>query len=415
MDRPTYMDNYNFNWETFDIMASGTSALDAKNYLANFNEKEDAVNFLKGYGYDISDPIQNAEMFGNFQEAIQFIKRYFLKEGNPGGLDFEIPHVFYTITDVSELLLFATSKSKGGQKAEEAIWASIILKVMHTILHLDKDIRYQYFTVIQTQIFDRFYKYLHRVEGDLFFGKEDDESKIRLVEFETKSKKSRESTIIKLLHKKENVAEELFDRIGIRFITHSKLDSLMLMHSLHQNYIIMVNNIKPSRSQNSLIDLDSFKEQHANLIKIGIKEKLTEEEFAKALNDLADECITSNYKGNTHTAKEYSAIHFTCRQLIKYKNPFYQQFLEMRAFAKTTTKESGVDSEITKRLLDLDTSTIAKDIRFFYPFEVQITDKESHKENSDGDASHNEYKKSQLVSAQKRLFSTLIDYTDSLA
>ena len=214
-------------------------------------------------------------------------------------------------------------------------------------------------------------------------------------------------------HKKENVAEELFDRIGIRFVTRNKLDCLKLMHILHQNYIIMVNNIKPSRSQNSLVDLDSFREQHANLIKIGIKENLTEEEFAKNLNDLAETCTTTNYKGNNHTSKEYSAIHFTCRQLIKYKNPFYQQFLEMRAFAKATTKESGVDSEITKRLLDLDTNTIAKDIRFFYPFEVQITDQESHKENSDGDASHNEYKKSQLISAQKRLFSTLVEYKNS--
>ena len=75
MGRPTYLNNYRFNWETFDIMASGTSSLDARNYLADFGNREDALRFLNGYGYDLDDPIQNAEMFGNFQEALQFIKR----------------------------------------------------------------------------------------------------------------------------------------------------------------------------------------------------------------------------------------------------------------------------------------------------------------------------------------------------
>jgi hypothetical protein len=44
-------------------MASGTSSLDAKNYLSNFETKDEALAFLEGYGYDLSDPIQNAEMF----------------------------------------------------------------------------------------------------------------------------------------------------------------------------------------------------------------------------------------------------------------------------------------------------------------------------------------------------------------
>ena len=112
MRRPNFIDSYKFNWETIDIMASGTSSLDAKNYLTHFKTKEEAHRFLLGYGYDLSDPIQNAEMFGNFQEALQFIKKYFLKEGNPeDGLDIKVPNVFFSLTDVSELLLIATGNS----------------------------------------------------------------------------------------------------------------------------------------------------------------------------------------------------------------------------------------------------------------------------------------------------------------
>ncbi|MBD64043.1 MAG: hypothetical protein CME62_02475 [Halobacteriovoraceae bacterium] len=406
MDRPQYLDNYKFNWETFDILAGGVSSIDAKNYLAYFNTKDDAHKFLKGYGYDLGNPIQNAEMFGNFQEALQFIKRYFLKEGNPTGLDLKIPNIFYTVTDVSELLLITNGAIGYKVTKEESLWASIILKVMHTILHLDKDIRYRYFTIIQTQIFDRFYRYIHREGEELYVENEDKSMRIPLVEFETKSKKSRESTIIKLLHKKENVAEELFDRIGVRFVTHTKVDCLRLMNFLYQNYIIMVNNIKPSRSQNSLIDLDSFRMGYYPLLKRSIREKMSEEEFKAAAEELALKCNLHEYKNNEHTSDDYSAIHFTCRQLIHYKNPFYAQFSEMRKFAKQTDP----DHEITKKLLSIDTGAIAKDIRFFYPYEIQITDEVSHMENTKGDASHEEYKKSQLNSAMVRLFKPLIEH-----
>ena len=409
MSRPEYLDSYNFNWETLDIMASGTSSLDAKNYLSNFKTKKEALAFLEGYGYDLSDPIQNAEMFGNFQESLQFIRKYFLKEGNPDdGLDLSIPSVFYTITDISELLLIATRSSLSTTDEEDALWASMIMKVMHTILHLDKDLRYRYFTAIQTQIFDRFYKYIQREEEQLYLGIESDKTKIPLIEFETKSKKSRESIIIKLLHKKENVAEELFDRIGIRCVTRDKIDCLRVLKFLSEHYIIMVNNIKPSRSQNSLVDLVKLKKDYMNICKEAMKDGLTQEVFHKRLEEYADKSLheVSNYKNNQHTSSNYKAIHFTCRQLIKYQNPFYHNFNRVRTFAK----KNDPKNEVTRRLLNLDATNIANEIRFFYPYEVQITDYESHMKNTEGEASHQEYKRSQITSARNRLFQNLFEF-----
>lgn len=408
MDRPAYLNSYKFNWDSLDIMASGTSALDANNYLSNLHSKEEALKFLKGYGYDLSDPIQNAEMFGHFQEALQFIKNYFLKEGNEDGLDLVVPNIFYSLTDVSDLILILTRSSERETTEEDSIWAGIIMKVIHTVLHLDKDLRYRYFTTIQTQILDRFYKYLHREGEQLYLESDDKKNKIPLVEFETKSKKTRESTIIKLLHKKEYVAEELFDRIGIRFVTYSKADCLRVLNFLDVNYLIMVSNTKPSRSQNSLVNLDLLRPEHKALMKKTIKSLIPEDEFKTEIEDLVDRCYEENieHKNNFHSSKDYKAIHFTCRQLIKYKNPFYQNFNKLRSFAK----RNDPNNEITKQILDLDTTSIAKDIRFFYPFEVQVTDKDSHENNSEGEASHVEYKKSQIHSAMKRLFRPLIHY-----
>ena len=65
---------------------------------------------------------------------------------------------------------------------------------------------------------------------------------------------------------------------------------------------------------------------------------------------------------------------------------------------------------MTRRLLDLDATNIANEIRFFYPYEVQITDRQSHIENTDGEASHQEYKKSQVISARTRLFKNLLSF-----
>jgi uncharacterized protein (TIGR04562 family) len=404
MDASQLTKDFHFNWESFDIIVGGKSSIDAQHYLSYFDGKKSADKFLAGYGFNISDPIQAAELFGNFQEAIQFIKRYFLKEGNEDGLEVKIPNVFFSITDVSKLLLISTQKLQSETAKEEAIWASVILKVMHTILHTDKDLRYRYFTTIQTQIFDRFYRYLHRDEKDnLYLESEDGSFKIPIVEFETKSKKTRESTIIKLLHKKENVAEELFDRIGIRIVAKNKIDVLRVIDFLVQNYLIIANNIKPSRSQNTLFDMAKLQSSYEEFVDKKL-DSVKESDLADELETIAKNSLLKpiQSESNEHSSIDYRAVHFTCRQLIKYKSPFVKAFSDIKDLAK---KE---DSELAKKILSLDTSFVSQDVRFFYPYEVQITDHDSHKENTVGEASHLEYKKSQLHSAMKRLFKPLI-------
>jgi uncharacterized protein (TIGR04562 family) len=67
------------------------------------------------------------------------------------------------------------------------------------------------------------------------------------------------------------------------------------------------------------------------------------------------------------------------------------------------------ENPLSQSLLSLDTSAISRDVRFFYPFEVQITDYESHLQNTQGEASHNDYKRSQLRSAMKRIFKPILE------
>ena len=75
MDRPTYLSKYLFDWELLDVVIGGRSALDSKFFVGQMYNIEQVNSFLKGYGLDAADPVSRAELFGNFQEALQFIKR----------------------------------------------------------------------------------------------------------------------------------------------------------------------------------------------------------------------------------------------------------------------------------------------------------------------------------------------------
>ena len=404
MKRLDYLSRYMFEWELLEVILEGKSALDSSFFISPLSHDDAIDAFLREYGLDPNDPVTQAELFGNFQEALQFIKKYFLKSGNTNGLDMTIPPHFYQMTSVKEVIRMATGNSTK-TNPEEVLWAEIILKVMHTILHVDKDLKSNYFNIIQTQIFDRFYRFLHRdKEENLFLGKRD-ESALPIVGFETKSRKSRDSVIIKLLHKEENIAEELFDRIGVRIITKSRFDIIRAISFLMGKFIILPHNIKPSRSVNTIVDIVNFKEKYRQLIRTAIREQWDEQTFLETVeNEIQAYVVSDKARLNLHSSQSYRSIQFTYRQLIKYKKPFWKEFNELKALIQENT------SDLAEKIRSLDTSSVDKEVRFFFPYEVQIVDEETHRQNSLGDASHSEYKKSQIQSVIKRIFGTLMAY-----
>ena len=401
MIKPDYLSKYKFDWEMLDVVVGGKSALDAEHFFGEHIDRDRIDFFLKGYGVNSKDPISKAELFGNFQESIQFIKRYFLKEGNKDdGIDLKIPNSILMVTDVGELF----DKISNDPGDIESSWAEIVLKVMHTILHIDKDLRTKYFSTIQTQILDRFYRYIQRRDEQLYLG--DGLNSIPLIEFDTKTKKTRDSVILKLLHKAEHVAEELFDRVGIRFVTRSKLDCIRVVEFLLEQGVVIPHNIKPSRSINNLINFESLKKNYFSLIKVAIKNEISEGRFVQALErDLSESPILNSITKNDHSFDSYKSIQITARQLIKYDDPFLSEFFKVKRFIN---ESSDVNSEVKKKINGLDLSSLTRDVEFFYPFEIQIVDVGTNENNKIGDASHVEYKRIQLISARDRLFKKLI-------
>jgi uncharacterized protein (TIGR04562 family) len=409
LKRPEYIDQYYFDWDLFDVMLGGVSAMDSEFFISTRFDLNTVDEFLKGYGLTTKNPVAMAELFGSFQEALQFIRRYFLKEGNPLGIDLKVPIELYSVTHLSELFLMATGRDSNINE-EVRLWAEAVLKVMHVVVHIDKDIRSNYFSIIQTQILDKIYKNIYRDDDDcLYLGTAEDKYQIRLVDFSTKSTKSRDSMIIKLLHKPGNVSEEIFDRVGVRFVTENKFDSLKVIKFLLDNYIVIPHNVISIRSMNTLVDLPEFKKQYKNIIRQAYRQQWSEQEFREHAVELVNKCddpeVLEWEKRNDHTSNAYRSMQFTARQLINYKNPFLDEFLKVKNLAKQSD-----DSELKEALLKLDVSTINRDVHFFYPYEVQIVDSESHHINLEGRASHKLYKRSQRQSALIRVFKPLMKY-----
>ncbi len=182
----------------------------------------------------------------------------------------------------------------------------------------------------------------------------------------------------------------------------------MIRFLLEKNIVIPHNN-KPSRAINTMIDLQKFKEAHQRVLKMALKNNLSEDRFVAALEREVLDCHKQPAfsEHNKFTSKAYQSIQFTCRQLIEYKNPFLQEFNELRRMAKSSNPE---ENDLTRRVLNMDISLVARDIRFFYPYEIQVVDQEAFRENSQGDASHQEYKRQQVRSAMKRIFKPIIEY-----
>ncbi len=226
--------------------------------------------------------------------------------------------------------------------------------------------------------------------------------------FQTKPRKARDSVILKLLHKPENVAEEVFDQVGVRFVTTKMVDAVKVLKYLQDRYIVMPMNIRPSRSRNNLIDpllyRRIWREARAIARSGGAKsmiDTMLEEVLQKGYEAEPGSKAAAN---NPFTSSSYRSIQFTCRQLIKYHNPVHESIKQLRAALKKTE-----DQEIKKIVEGIDLSHVTREQRFFYPFEVQIFDQRNHEEAENGRASHSAYKKSQGQAAMRRVLGSLIE------
>ncbi len=386
--------NFEFPWPSVNLVLEGGSILELPRLeIKNIGE---ATEFIQAYGFDVNNPDDLALVWRFFGEAVQFIEKTLTDP------DFSrVPDHLRSekaLNDIRRLFILASEK----ERSQDQIYACAILRVMHVMIHLTYDPRLKFFQAMQTQVLNRLDKFIHvdPSNGCTYLGKQDDSQRIKLLFFKKKERKDPNREIIKLLHKADSVVEEIYDRVGLRLVTETKLDAIRAVRILFEKNIVSLPNIRPGRSRNRLIDLKRLKFE---LDRIAIHQKKTPEPapYVDRMIKRLEKRIGYGRIGrsflNPHTSEHYKAIQFTCRELVKVRNPQHRLYTQL---SSQLAAMSGGD-----QLLNELFPSVPQAFEYgFFPYEIQVMDVKAYADSIFGKSNHEEYRRKQLNAARQRVF-----------
>lgn len=393
MNRSTQ--NFEYPWALLKVVVEGNSILDIPKL--ELKSMEEATNFIHAYGFDPSDAGDIELIWGFFEEAITFIEKALSDPQHP-----RIPEHMRTrkaVSDIRRLLMIASEPVENPDQC----YACAILRVMHVLIHLAHDPRLRYFDQVQNQVMSRLdnYLYVDTATGVTYLGTRDDaQNRIKLLFFKKKDRKDREREIIKLLHKTDSLVEEIYDRMGFRLVTETKFDAIRAIRLMLEKNIISVPNIRPGRSRNRLVDL---KRLMFEVDRIAVHQKKSGEnaEYVEKMIRRLEKRIGASRPGlslfNPHTSEHYRAIQFTCRELVKVRNPMHQLYAKTKAAVENLHGGGQVLPEIFPKMPPPYEYV-------FFPYEIQVMDVKAYADSIFGKSNHEEYRRKQLESARNRAF-----------
>jgi len=412
-DKAKLVERWTFRWEMMDVLLGGRSPIDLPHL--EIESETNAKEFLKGYGYDIEIVAHAKFIYTVFVEALLFLERVLMRQEWQQGI--RPPDELIHLTDPLKLLIWASDRKANSKRRR--LWSCAVLRLMHTIAHIDGIHRPASLEVARKQIIERFEKALFRTsEGKIWLGREGDAVELENVDW--KLRKSRESVILKLLHKPANVAENIYDLIGVRLVTKTYAEVMMVIKLLRQMNLISFPNANPQRARNSLVDLASFRKQVEILDHMLAKGLMTPEDFVEQINKLDPDGPSPKVKIiNPHSGSNFKSIQITCRHLLRYNDPLTEWTQSITNYLKT--KDSSISDEQKKVLKGVVNLALyqyqvlgeEQEIKVFFPFEIQIFDAETAKQIRGSRAdSHEAYKSSQLKAARKRVLNDVLKNLD---
>lgn len=377
-------------WDTLRLFLEGFSPVDLPTMAVS--SRDEAEQFIAAYGYDMSDPKENEEAHRIHQESLEFLERYLCPSMSENEPDLTPPDAIRHPSQLHDLLVLTSNK----EDPLLAAWACSLLRVMHTVSHANLAARTPYFREVQSQILGPFEDHLFpNAENPKSLGQGPAAVPLKAAFF--KRRKSRESLILKLLHKPDNVASEVYDRIGIKLITPTKVDAILALKYLRKHNLVSLPLLTPGRSRNTLVDLESFREAYEALTSETTADKNEEECDLEFLRQMAfrpkseAKLLENRLAANPHTSPAFGSIQFTCRRLVKVHHPATTLLNQLRR----QTGDLQLGQEVERHY--------PKQLRFTFPFEVQITDWENYLASHEGESSHISYKRRQLKAARKRV------------
>lgn len=323
---------------------------------------DQAYEFVKAYGFDLKDDHDREKLWDYYRRALSFIQSELLSAGE------KVPALLSEpgqLKDLAYLLIYASTEDSRPESLKA--WSCAILRVIHVLCHVDNDLFTVYSKQIQDQILKPFQDAIFDdpVSGPQLGGPMEPE-RIPLKKFEVKAFKSSDSSILKLLAKREAIAFGILDKVGVRFITKSQFDVFRVIRYLVDKSLVSFPHVVMGQAHNNLYPFNLFLEVMETLPS---DRTMPSEEIDKLLRDkLMSDANRAEFleKPNLFSSREYRFIKFISRRLVRVK--------------------SG-DQVIS----------------FFYPFEVQLIDYHTHMQNLAGPSAHEEYKNRQRQRARYRI------------
>ncbi len=385
------------NWQTLNLAISGESIVDFPQL--DIDNSTDAKIFLNAYGYDSEDAVVREEIWRIYFEALHFIRNVLLENKEA------VPQSFFERNNQNDVLKLLVDASTPGR--DRSKWACAILRVMHTISHLDNDLRLENFHTAREKIFSQFDPFVHEVGPRKWsFGRKGEEN-IPLVRYQKKVKKERNSMILKLISKAQNDVELIYDSLGFRFVVESKIDAVRLVEKFFDVGAISYANIQPRRSFNNLVDTADL-HRSMEILRNSIENNeinMQEAEKQFLALDLHAPTAAVGAAKNQFSSPFYRALQFTCRHLIHVQDSTLPILDRIRT--------QMAKSEAGRRFLKSFPIVLREKKTFYYPFEIQITDRESYVENLRGRSSHRDYKAKQRHMARKRVLGGIYGIIES--
>lgn len=369
--------------EVTHVILKGGSAIDQDGL--DIQDVACARSFALQYGYDTDVPHQRFHLVKVFEDALSFLQEVILE-----GTGMDVPLEFFELQNPVELLVWASKRPRDNRSR----WACAILRIMHTLLYVDNNVYLRFLPDIQQQIFDRYERYLIPQTDGTWLLKGLYE--VPLLAFKRKESKDRVSMLLKLLHKPENVAETIYDQIGVRLVAEDLLGVLLVIRFLLDHHVLMATHVKPSRTRNLMIDLQALL-AWTDTLKPGFLLKGLGDQERKAISGkLAQSRVKSDL--NPFSSSSYSAVQFTTGTLIRLQSP------AVAALERIQTRFSAMGRPEIGDLLHIpELIQEQEEFTFFFAHEVQIMERSGFESIASGPASHAEYKLRQREAARRRV------------
>ena len=330
--------------ESVRMTLQGSSVVDWNKL--DFQTLEEVDAFLALHLIDLSIPSDVERTRFVFNQAVNYLEEHM-------GLRF--PDDLRDPSDIREIFL-AASTWTGRFRRHQAL-ACMLLKLMHVINHMEAaDLKFQ-IPVPEAVLLDRAEKRIiehaesMRAAGfplQAFYG----------------SRKTRTSTITKLLAKRETIAATIFDKLRFRLVVENPSEIVPLLAHLSRS-LFPFNYVIPGQSHNNLVHFRKVLKEHERYVELAPR--------LQRLRARASEWLPEK---NPFSGSSYRIINFIVDFPVRV-DEVIEGFREDQAYL------------------------LGKNV--FVMVEFQVIDAKTAKENEDGENAHHLYKKRQRRIVESRL------------